>query len=528
MFNALRNIVQLARAGAVLAWHGAAFVPRDLQLPGPAQALTRWRGGNHAPPARIASNGARLAKALETLGPTYIKLGQFLATRPDIIGADLANALTGLRDRLPPFSMAEAKAEIERAFGRPAHEIFSKLSPPLAAASIAQVHKAEVIEDGVPRAYAVKILRPDVERRFARDLDSFLFAARTIERLDSRSRRLRPVAAVQTLAESVALELDLRLEAAAISEMAENIARAGDTGFRVPRVDWRHTSRRVMTLEWIDAIPLGDQAAIDAAGIDRKTLGLNVIRSFLRHAMRDGFFHADMHEGNLFVDAATADIIAVDFGIMGRLGPQERRFLAEILHGFITKNYRRIAEVHFEAGYVPPDQDMATFAQALRSIGEPIMDRPADEISMARVLTQLFEVTELFNMRMRPELLLLQKTMVVVEGVARSLDRKINMWNAAEPVVRDWMAQELGPVGRLREAAQGLSALGSVLQAAPRLIEQGVRTADALRDANPVEKIRSADQAAGTAKHAGLGVFAVPLWLGGIGLAAIALKMWLG
>jgi ubiquinone biosynthesis protein len=528
MLSTIRSLVQLARAGIVLAWHGASVIPGGLSLPGPIQRLRRWRTGSDAPAPDIEENGRRLSLAMQSLGPTYIKLGQFLATRPDIIGADLARSLGGLKDRLPPFPMKEAEAEIERAFGRPADEVFASFGPPVAAASIAQVHKAKIAKDGEARAVAVKILRPGIEGRFARDLQGFLFAARAIERLDSRSRRLRPVAAVSTLAESVAIEMDLRLEAAAISEMTENIARASDAGFRVPKVDWARTARRVLTLEWIDGIPIGDHAALEAAGIDRRALGLLVIRSFLKHAMRDGFFHADMHEGNLFVDRASGDLMAVDFGIMGRLGPKERRFLAEILHGFITRNYHRIAEVHFEAGYVPADQDMATFAQALRAIGEPIMDRPADEISMARVLTQLFEVTDLFNMRTRPELLLLQKTMVVVEGVARSLDAKINMWVAAEPVVREWMASELGPAGRLREAAAGLSVLGGMLSAAPRLIERGVRVADALAETEAARDIASAEGMLERTRRASPLALLVPLWLAGLGLIAIALRLWFG
>lgn len=525
MFKTIRNIFQLARAGIVLGWHGAAVLPPDLALPGPARMLKQWRSGkDENPAARVEENGRRLSRALQTLGPSYIKLGQFLATRPDIIGADLSRSLAALRDRLPAFTTEEAKAEIEKAFGCPADKIFAYFSPPVAAASIAQVHRANLIENGSSRPVAVKVLRPGIEQRFARDLEAFHLAARVIERVDPRSRRLRPLAAVETLAESVAIEMDLRLEAAAISEMAENIARAGDEGFRVPRIEWPLTARRVLTLEWIDAIPLGDRPAIDATGLDRKTLGLNVIRSFLRHAIRDGFFHADMHQGNLFVERTTGDLIAIDFGIMGRLGMKERRFLAEILYGFITKNYARIAEVHFEAGYVPPDRDIATFAQALRAIGEPIMDRPADEISMARVLTQLFEVTELFNMRTRPELLLLQKTMVVVEGVARSLDPKINMWEAAEPVVREWMTDQLGPVGRLREAAQGFSALGMALNAAPRIIEQGLKAAG--REAQSGD-FKTAERRQESPPDRGQPGLKLPLWLAAIGLLAIALHLWL-
>ena len=262
-----------------------------------------------------------------------------------------------------------------------------------------------------------------------------------MEQFHSPSRRLRPVAVVDTLAKSVAIEMDLRMEAAAISEMTENIKT--DQGFRVPEVDWNRSARRVMTLDWIDGIPIGDRNALVKAGHDPKALGAHLMQSFLRHAMRDGFFHADMHPGNLFVDAA-GNIVAVDFGIMGRLGLKERRFLAEILHGFITRNYQRVAEVHFEAGYVPRRHSIPLFAQALRAIGEPIMGRPSSEISMGQLLGQLFQYTEVFDMETRPELLLLQKTMVVVEGVGRDLDPNLNIWVVAEPVVKEWMEATFG------------------------------------------------------------------------------------
>jgi ubiquinone biosynthesis protein len=462
--------------------------------------------------------GERLSRAIRALGPTYIKLGQFLSTRPDVVGPQLANALGTLRDRLPPFPAEKAKAEIEAAFGKPWTEVYSEFGPPVAAASIAQVHKAAVPSNGSRRAVAVKILRPGIEKRFERDLESFYFAARAAERFSPQSRRLRPVAAVETLAQTVLLEMDLRLEAAAISEMAGNIEKAGDRDFRVPKVDWERTSKRVMTLEWIDGIPLTNAAAIESAGLDRKTLGLNVIRSFLKHAIRDGFFHADMHQGNLFVDPRDAVLIAVDFGIMGRIGARERRFLAEILYGFITKNYRRIAEVHFEAGYVPPTQDVAAFAQALRAVGEPIMGRPAAEISMARLLTQLFEVTDLFQMRMRPELLLLQKTMVVVEGVGRSLDSNLNIWMAAEPIVREWIEQQLGPGAQVRDVVAGAGALAVALRQAPQLLEHGTRLAQAMSESARVNApLESA--------HRGRIAMLVPLWIGAIALIAMAVKV---
>jgi ubiquinone biosynthesis protein len=273
--------------------------------------------------------------------------------------------------------------------------------------------------------------------------------------------------------------MDLRLEAAAISEMADNSA--ADEDFRVPQVDWKRTAKRVLTIEWIDGIKLADKTAIANAGIDRKALGLTVMRSFLKHAMRDGFFHADMHQGNLFVDKG-GRLVAVDFGIMGRLGHKEQRFLAEILHGLITRDYKRAAEVHFWAGYVPPHHPVEVFAQALRAIGEPIHGRTAEEISMADLLGQLFAYTEVFDMQTRPELILLQKTMVVVEGVARGLDPGLNMWVAAEPVAKTWVEQHLGPLGRLRDAGDGASAIGKIIADLPALLAQGQQTAIALND----------------------------------------------
>jgi ubiquinone biosynthesis protein len=371
---------------------------------------------------------------------------------------------------MAPFPQAEAERIVEAAFGRPLPSTFAAFGPPVAAASIAQVHRAEAVTADGRRAVAVKVLRPGIERRFKADLEAFTFVARTAENWSAEGRRLRLIEVVDTLRRSVTIEMDLRLEAAALSEMAENTK--DDPDFRVPTVDWDRTAREVLTLEWIDGTPLYDRARLEAKGFDLKALARAVIQSFLRHALRDGFFHADMHPGNLFVDGA-GKLVAVDFGIIGRLGPKERRFLAEILYGFITRDYHRTAEVHFEAGYVPPHHSVEGFAQAIRAIGEPIHNRTAEDISMARLLMLLFEVTSLFDMRTRPELLLLQKTMVVVEGVGRSLDPKLDMWTVAEPVVREWIERNLGPAGALEGAAQGTSEIGSFLRRVPGLLTRG-------------------------------------------------------
>ena len=487
MASSIGNVFRLARAGIVLAQHGVRFVPAGAKVPFilhlaraatlPVRALS-W-------PFRLGPpKDRRVAGALTGLGPSYIKLGQFLATRADLIGPELARDLAHLQDKLPPFPMAEARRAVEEALGGRLEDHFAEFGPPIAAASIAQVHKAVVVEGSRRRDVAVKILRPGIERRFRRDLDSYFFAARQIERWHPPTRRLRPTAVVETLARSVEIEMDLRLEAAAISEMADNIRgdhALPDGRFRVPAVDWRRTAKRVLTIEWIEGTPIGDRAALAAAGHDLPLLGLTVLRSFLRHAMRDGFFHADMHQGNLLVDK-DGFVVAVDFGIMGRLGAKERRFLAEILHGLITRDYRRTAAMHLEAGYVPPHHSVEVFAQAMRAIGEPIHGRTAAEISIADLLGQLFAYTEVFDMETRPELLLLQKTMVVVEGVARTLDPQLNIWSAGEPIAREWVETNYGVGGRLREAGEGAEVLGRVLAEAPRLLEQAERTALALAD----------------------------------------------
>jgi ubiquinone biosynthesis protein len=474
VISKISHVVRLLRAGFVFAREGVLGLIDPTPLPFSARtALTLARIWERP---STPETSTRVAKALTRLGPTYVKLGQFMATRPDVVGVAMARDLESLQDRMPAFPQAEAEATIALALDRPLPELFAALGPPVAAASIAQVHRAESAPRWAMREVAVKVLRPGVERRFRADLDSFYFAARLAERFSSEARRLRLVEVVDTMARSFAIEMDLRLEAAALSEMAENTRE--DPEFRVPAVDWDRTAKEVLTLEWIDGTPLSDRARLQAKGFDLPQLGRVVIQSFLRHALRDGFFHADMHPGNLFVDD-NGRLVGVDFGIMGRLSPKERRFLAEILYGFIRRDYRRTAEVHFEAGYVPRHHSVENFAQAIRAIGEPIHSRTAEEISMAKLLMLLFEVTGLFDMRTRPELLLLQKTMVVVEGVARGLDPKLDMWSTAEPVVREWIERHLGPAGRIEDAARGavqighfLTALPGVLTRAALLVEQ--------------------------------------------------------
>jgi ubiquinone biosynthesis protein len=467
-------MARLARAGFVFAREGVFGVVDPSLVPPPGQLALRIARLIERPGVK---SGPRLSRALTRLGPAYLKLGQFLATRPDVVGVVMARDLESLQDRLPPFSQVEAEAVVAASLERPVAQAFAHFGPPVAAASIAQVHRGETEKNGVRTSVAVKVLRPNVASRFRRDLGDFFFVAHNAEAHSAEARRLRLIEIINTMSRSVAMEMDLRLEAAALSEMAENTK--DDPDFRVPKVDWDRTSHNVLTMEWIDGIALNDHVRLAESQVDLPDLGRKVIQSFLRHALRDGFFHADMHPGNLFLDD-TGRLVAVDFGIMGRLGMKERRFLAEILLGFITRNYRRVAEVHFEAGYVPAHHSVENFAQAIRAIGEPIHNRTAEEISMAKLLTLLLEVTGLFDMRTRPELILLQKTMVVVEGVARSFDPKLDIWKVADPVVREWIERNLGPLGKIQGAMSGAGELGRVFSGLPSIVSRAVTVLEQL------------------------------------------------
>lgn len=478
---------RLMRAGWVLAREGALAIVDVEALPPVMRSWVRLGRLIERGDVKRTGRVERLTRALHRLGPTYVKFGQTLATRPDIVGVEVAQDLSVLQDKMEPFDQALVPGLLAAALGPRAADL-TELSPPIAAASIAQVHKAVLVAgDGTRRIVAVKILRPGIRQRFRDDLESYYAGARLAETFVRDLRRLRPTDVVRTLDRSAKLELDLRLEAAAISEFSENIAK--DEGFRVPRVSWDHTADTVLTTDWIDGIPMRDFAALEAAGLDRRDLARKVLQSFLTHAIRDGYFHADMHPGNLFADPRTGDVVAVDFGIMGRINHKERRFLAEIVYGFITRNYKGMAERHFEAGYVPPHQSIDDFALALRSIGEPLQGRTAADYSMAKVFGQLFATTELFDMQTRPELVLLQKSMVIVEGVARALDPNLDVWSIAEPVVGDWVRREAGPLGRLEDLAERLRTAAETVGKLPAILD---KTGQALDDYEAEKRSASA------------------------------------
>jgi ubiquinone biosynthesis protein len=525
MAGAVRNAWRLLHAARTLAAYEA-LIPVEFedQVPAWARAgarvlrLGRARQGQQGDTP--AAQAARLADALAELGPTYIKLGQFLATRPDLIGEGLADGLAVLQDRLPPFSNAEAERRIARDLGKPVKELYSAFGDALAAASIAQVHQATTTDGCL---VAVKVLRPDIERRFRRDLETFFFAARLAERWFEGAKRLEPRQAVATLKASVDQEMDLRLEGAAASEMAENTAE--DVHFMVPTVDWSRTGKAVLTTEWIDGASLRTPKELEEAGHDPKAIANLVIQSFLTHALRDGFFHADMHPGNMFVgDDGT--LIAVDFGIMGRVTRAERLFMAETLYGFLCRDYARIAEVHFDIGYVPDGKNREDFAMALRSVGERIFGRDASEISMAALLGQLFEITRIFDMHMQPSLLLLQKTMVVVEGVARNLDPEHNIWEASRDPVERFMTDYVGPEARVREAADAAGHLARIATRLPDMIEKLEDAAIIVTEMADEDGVRLHPETArqiGEAEARGTRSGRTALWVGASALVAMAL-----
>ncbi|WP_206420052.1 2-polyprenylphenol 6-hydroxylase [Minwuia thermotolerans] len=464
MFRKLRYLGRLIVIARTLARHDALFPLQQFDAPPLVMRLARLFA-LRSRKNRKRRPGERLAAAFEDLGPSFIKLGQALSVRADLLGEDIAHDLDRLRDRLPPFPFVKAKEKIEDQLGRPLEELFESFDEkPVAAASIAQVHFATVRDGETIREVAVKVVRPGIAEMMERDLGLFYWLAAMAERAEPELRRLKPTEVVRTLQETVELEMDFRLEAAAADEIGEMFE--SDPDFEAPAVDWERTSESVLTMERVRGISMGDRAALEAAGIDLKEVAVRVIRIFLRQAMNQGLFHADMHQGNLFVKPDGV-IVAVDFGIMGRLDRPTRIFMAEMLGAFIAGDYRRAAEVHFAAGYVPRHKSVDAFAQACRSIGAPIRGKPVSEISVGRLLAQLFRITKTFDMETRTELLLLQKTMVTVEGVARDLDPEINFWEAAQPVVEGWAEENLGLEARV---VDGLGTALDMIDRVPRLL----------------------------------------------------------
>ena len=415
------------------------------------------------------NEGERLSNSLESMGTTFIKLGQFLATRPDIIGEELSKKLETLQDKLPPFSLLEAKEIIKNDLGEECYNSIINLSEPVAAASIAQVHKAQINDNGVIKDVAIKILRPNIKKIFNEEIDAIMLFAFLIESFVKKTKRLKLVEVVFLLKEITNLEMDLRFEAAAANEYAENTK--NDVGFRVPQIYWNFTSENVMTLDWVEGISIRETEELKNRNFNTEKIAEDVIQNFLRHAVRDGFFHADMHQGNIFIDN-NGHIVPIDFGIMGRLDKMSKRFLAEILFGFIQRDYRKVAEVHLLAGLVPKEVPIDDLAQALRSIGEPIFGQAVKDISGGKLLKQLFDVTEKFNMQTQPQLLMLQKTMVVVEGVARKLNPNTNIWTTSKPVLENWLKETKDPMTTINETLQNTSEVLKRLPEFPEIMDK--------------------------------------------------------
>jgi ubiquinone biosynthesis protein len=495
MIRSIRNLARLLVIVRTLGRHDALFAVELGDVAPGLSALARLLSRRGVP----GRPGERLARALTELGPSFIKLGQVLSTRSDVVGDDVAADLARLQDQLPPFPAAQARAIVREEFGREVEDLFERFEDaPVAAASIAQVHFALIRRpdqgrpghglaegpgadpaDETGREVAVKVLRPGIEEAFRRDLDLFRWLSDLLLWLQPRLRRLKPHEVVETFADTVELEMDLRMEAAAASELAQNFA--GDATFKVPGVDWDRTSKRVLTIQRIRGFKMDETDRMRAAGIDPDLVLANASAAFFNQVFRDGFFHADLHPGNSFVDAE-GNIVAIDFGIMGRVDRATRTFLADMLLGFLNGDYRRVAEVHFQAGYVPPHQSLETFTQACRAIGEPLLNKPLQEISVGRLLAQLFEVTERFEMETQPQLLLLQKSMLTAEGVGRLLNPDVNMWELARPLIEDWMRENRGPEARLADD-----------------IDRAVRTIRRLP-----ETVRQTEEAARTINEAGL------------------------
>ena len=435
------------------------------------------------------SPGERLKNSFLTLGPAFIKLGQFLATRPDIVGQEFSQELQKLQDQMPAFDISQSKDALRKELGEEKYQQITYLSKPIAAASIAQVHFAKIINNEKKEIdVAIKILRPNIEKIFHKELDALRFLASIIEFSVKKSRRLKLVKIIDLLKEITNIEMDLRYEAAAASELKKNTNL--DEGFKVPSIFWDFTGQRVLTIEKVEGISIKDKELLIKNKIDLKKISRLLIQNFLRQAVGDGFFHGDMHQGNLFVDK-NENIVPVDFGIMGRLDLANRKYLAEILYGFINRDYEKVAKVHFIAGLVPNTESIDNFTQALRTIGEPIFGQSARNISAGKLLARLFEVTEKFNMATQPQLLLLQKTMVVVEGVARSLDEDANIWEISKPVLQGWLNNEIGPKNRIDKILRTTTELLDKLPELPEMINRANKAMELL---NSYEFVKNQNQ----------------------------------
>lgn len=433
--SSIRNIIRLLKIIAILYKRGALFLLRDLRIMPNfiinILCLFSFRSRN-------ISKGKRIKLILQDLGPFFIKFGQTLATRADLIGEEAAQELSELQDRVPSVAHPDINSHIKQELGKPIGELFSEFDKtPVATASIAMVFKAKDLHGN---KVAVKVLKPNIEKEFARDIKLFYWLASIMERRFAKFKRLRPIEVVKTFDEITKQEMDLRMEGAAASELKDN--HKNDKGIYIPQIYWPLTSKAILTMEWLDGIPIYEVARLKKHEHDLNKITKNFTLMFLNQAYRDGFFHADLHPGNIFI-MKNGDIGLLDFGIMGRLDRKTKIYLAEILIAFFNRDYDRVAKIHFDAGYVPRHKSMWQFSQACRAVGEPIVGLQANHISVGKLLTHLFQITKDFEMETQPQLLLIQKTTVVVEGICMKLTPAVNMWEVATPWIQQWSEKNL-------------------------------------------------------------------------------------
>jgi len=414
-------------------------------------AIAPWR----LFPQPEANRGERLRQAMEDLGPVFIKFGQILSTRRDLLPEDMAESLAHLQDRVAPFDSDDARVIVEAELGADIADCFSEFEQdPLASASVAQVHGAKLL-DGTP--VVVKVIRPGIERVIRQDIRLLHLMARLLQRFWAEGPRLRPVEVVTDYEKTIFDELDMQREAANASQLRRNFP--DSPLIYVPEVYWSHTGRRVVTMERVSGIPIGDTVALHAAGVDMKVLAEKGVEIFFTQVFRDSFFHADMHPGNIFVDAsnpADPQYIALDFGIVGTLGPSDKSYLARNLLAFFRRDYHQVAALHIQSGWIPADTRVDEFEAAIRTVCEPIFARPLRDISFGHFLLRLFEVARRFHMEVQPQLVLLQKTLLNVEGLGRQLYPDLDLWATAQPFLENWMQQQMGPPGVMRSLREHL------------------------------------------------------------------------
>ncbi|WP_299875273.1 ubiquinone biosynthesis regulatory protein kinase UbiB [uncultured Cocleimonas sp.] len=427
-----------------------------------------WKKEERAP------RGERIRKALEDLGPVFVKFGQVLSTRRDMLPDDLADELAKLQDNVPPFSGKLAREIIEKSLGKPVNELFEAFDEtPLASASIAQVHTA-TLKDG--KEAIVKVVRPGIEKTIRHDIDLMLFIAKMVNRFSAVGKRLRTVEVVQDYEKVIFDELDLGREAANASQLRRN--HSGTKDLYVPDVYWDYCTENVMVMERIYGVPAGDIKQLHANGVDMKVLGERAVDIFFTQALTHNFFHADMHPGNIFIDISNPKdptFIGVDFGIMGSLEAQDQRYLAENLHAFFNRDYKRVAEVHIESGWVPSHTKASEFEAAIRTVCEPIFQLPIKDISYGKLLLRLFQTARRFNMEVQPQLVLLQKTLLNIEGMGRELYPDLDLWVTAKPFIQRWMDEQSGIRSLFNGAKDNLPKFIEQLPHMPVMINEVIR-----------------------------------------------------